>query len=62
MADDDVLGPIDYLAVEFPGGHVISERKSKPRAAAFGKGLKANGAVNFRLNSTPFSSLESQLP
>jgi uncharacterized protein DUF6325 len=25
MADDDVLGPIDYLAVEFPGGHVTGE-------------------------------------
>jgi hypothetical protein len=22
---DDVLGPIDYLAVEFPGGHVTSD-------------------------------------
>jgi hypothetical protein len=23
--NDDVLGPIDYLAVEFPGGHVTGE-------------------------------------
>jgi hypothetical protein len=23
--DDDVLGPIDYLAVEFPGGHITGE-------------------------------------
>jgi hypothetical protein len=23
--DDDILGPIDYLAVEFPGGHVTGE-------------------------------------
>jgi hypothetical protein len=25
MGDDDVLGPIDYLAVEFPGGHITGE-------------------------------------
>ena len=25
MDDDDVLGPIDYLAVEFPGGHITGE-------------------------------------
>jgi hypothetical protein len=23
--DNDILGPIDYLAVEFPGGHVTGE-------------------------------------
>jgi len=25
MGDDDVLGPIDYLAVEFPGGRITGE-------------------------------------
>jgi hypothetical protein len=25
LDDDDVLGPIDYLAVEWPGGHVTGE-------------------------------------
>ena len=25
MGDDDVLGPIDYLAVEFPGGYITGE-------------------------------------
>ncbi len=25
LVDDEILGPIDYLAVEWPGGHVTGE-------------------------------------